>query len=109
MLLNSISTKSAQNESTHQRGLAQPNRTIETSAHYGATPNVRLCLARLSPRCKFADVRANMSLCLFPVSSVRNGCTGIKHETKVVKKSQTNASKKNNAIERSVFMLFYKK
>lgn len=64
MLLNSISTKSAQNESTHQRGLAQPNRTIETSAHYGATPNVRFCLARMSPRCKFADVRANMSFVL---------------------------------------------
>lgn len=29
--------KSAQNESTHQRGLALPIQTIETSAHYGAT------------------------------------------------------------------------
>ena len=33
----SVPTKSAQNESTHLQGLAQPNTIIETSAHYGAT------------------------------------------------------------------------
>ena len=93
MLLNSISTKSAQNESTHQRGLALPIQTIETSAHYGATPNVWILLARLSPRCKFADVRANMSFCPFPASSTQSGVQIRNTMTKVVKKSQTTAKK----------------
>lgn len=34
MILKSNTTKNAQNESTHQQGLALPNRTIETSAHF---------------------------------------------------------------------------